>query len=44
MRVCDLNPRTWGLVSLGSRQWRSLWGDRFLAVNLSLTFAAVLLE
>lgn len=44
MRVCGLNFRTLGLVSLGSRQWRSLWGDWFLAVILSLTFTAVILE
>lgn len=42
MRVCDLNFRTRGLVSLGSRQWRSLRGDWFLAVILSLTFAVLL--
>lgn len=35
MRVCDLNLRTRGLVSLGSRQWRSLRGDWFLAVICS---------
>lgn len=41
MRVCDLNLRTLGLVSLRSRQWRNLRSDWFLAIILSLMFAAI---